>query len=324
GSSSGSGAATAANLCAAALGTETDGSIVSPSSCNALVGVKPTVGLVSRTGVVPLSSSQDTVGPMARTVTDAALLLTVIAGPDPADPATSSSKPEDYTKHLDLKALAGARLGVPRKGFFGLNRNIDGVMTAALAKLKELGAELVDPADLEIPPDLGLAELEVFMTEMQVHLTEYLDARSDARVHSLADVIAFNEQHADRELHLFGQEWFEQSATKQGLTAQAYVDARAKCLKVAREQLLDKVMAEHKLDAFVAATSGTAWLIDPVNGDAGGGVSCSSLPAISGYPHVTVPGGQYLGLPIGLSFFGRPFSEGKLLGYAFAWEQATK
>jgi len=331
GSSSGSGVAAAASLCAAAIGSETDGSIVSPSSCNGLVGIKPTLGLVSRTGVIPLSPSQDTLGPMARTVADAAALLTAIAGPDPADPATTAphkarpAKAIDYTKYLNPKALAGARLGVPRKGFFGASRGVDDLMTVALAKLTALGAVLVDPAELAAPPELGPAELEVLVTELKVYLDKYLGARkADAHVHSLAEAIAFNKQHADRELVIFGQEYFEQASAKTGLADKDYLAARAKCVQITRDQLLDKVMAEHRLDGFVAATNGPAWLIDAVNGDAGGGVSCSTLPAVSGYPHVTVPGGQYRGLPVGLSFFGAPFSEPTLIGYAFAYEQATK
>jgi amidase len=331
GSSSGSGVATAASLCAAAIGSETDGSIVSPSSSNGLVGVKPTMGLVSRAGVIPLAPSQDTLGPMARTVADAAALLTVIAAPDPADPVTMAphkARPaaaEDYGTYLDPKALAGARLGVPRKGFFGISRGVDALMTGALAKLEELGAVLVDPAELPAPSELGAAEIEVLLSELKVYLDRYLGARkADARVHSLAEAIAFNKQNTDRELSIFGQEFFEQAEAKTGLAEKGYIAARAKCLQIARDQLLDKVMNEHKLDAFVAATSGPAWLIDPVNGDSPGGVSCSTLPAVSGYPHVTVPGGQVRGLPVGLSFFGRPFSEGKLIGYAFAFEQATK
>jgi amidase len=331
GSSSGSGVAVAASLCAAAIGSETDGSIVSPSSCNGLVGVKPTVGLVSRAGVIPLSASQDTLGPMARTVRDAAVVLTVIAGPDPADPVTTAphkARPaaaEDYTRFLDPKALAGARLGVPRKGFFGVVRGVDELMVAALTALKQLGAVLVDPAELPSPPELGPAELEVLITELKVYLNQYLAKRNaDARVHSLAEAIAFNKQNAARELSIFGQEYFEQADTRTGLGDKAYVAARARCVQITRNQLLDKVMNEHKLDGFVAATNSPAWLIDPVNGDGGGGLSCSTLPAVSGYPHVTVPGGQYRGLPVGLSFFGRPFTEGKLLGYAFAYEQATQ
>jgi amidase len=329
GSSSGSGVAVAASLCAAAIGSETDGSIVSPSSANGLVGIKPTIGLVSRAGVVPLSPSQDTLGPMARAVADAAAILTVIAGPDPADPVTTEphklrpAAPEDYTKYLDTKALAGARLGVPRKGFFGKNRGVDGLMNAALTKLKELGAVLVDPAELPSPPELDPAELEVLSTEMGVYLTRYLAGRKDARVHSLAEAVEFNRQNANRELSIFGQEYFEQALPKK-LTDKAYIEARAKCIQITRDQLIDKVMNEHKLDAFIAATGGPAWLIDPVNGDSGTGVSCSTLPAVSGYAHVTVPAGQFRGLPVGLSFFGRPFSEGKLIGYAYAYEQATK
>lgn len=330
GSSSGSAVAVAASLCAAAIGSETDGSIVSPSSCNGLVGVKPTLGLVSRAGVIPLAASQDTLGPMARTVTDAAKLLGVIAGADPSDPATTTAdkaRPtaaEDYTKYLDPKALAGVRLGVPRKGFFGIAWAVDALMRGALADLKAAGAVLVDPAELVAPPELGDAETEVLLFELKEYLNKYLAGRkADAKVHSLAEAIAFNRANAARELALFGQESFEQADTKPGLTDDAYRKARARCLQITRTMLLDKVMAEHKLDAFVAATNGPAWLIDPVNGDSGSGVSCSTLPAVSGYPHVTVPAGQVRGLPVGLSFFGRPYTEGKLLGYAFAYEQVT-
>jgi amidase len=346
GSSSGSGVAAAASLCAAAIGSETDGSIVSPSSCNGLVGVKPTIGLVSRAGVVPLAASQDTLGPMTRTVTDAAILLSVIAGPDPDDPVTTErsgpeagplgsmtrgpdkarpASPEDYTKYLDAKALKGARLGVPRKGYFEVQRGVDQLMRGALADLRDAGAVLVDPAELVVPPELGAAEIEVLLFELKANLDKYLAGRkADAHVHSLAEAIAFNKANAARELGIFGQEYFVQADAKPGLTDKAYLAARAKCLEIARSKLIDKVMAEHKLDAFVAATNGPAWLIDPVNGDSGGGVSCSTLPAVSGYPHVTVPAGQFRGLPVGLSFFGKPYTEGKLLGYAYAYEQITK
>jgi amidase len=330
GSSSGSAVAAAASLCAGTIGSETDGSIVSPSSCNGLVGIKPTVGLVSRSGVVPLSFSQDTLGPMCRTVADAATLLTAIAGPDPTDPTTTAphkARPaaaEDYTKYLDPKALTGVRLGVPRKGFFGISRGVDGLMSQVLTELKDLGAVLVDPAELAAPPDLGPAELEVLSTELGVYLTKYLAGRKDAKVHSLADAIAFNRANGMKELAIFGQEHFEAADAKPGLTDKAYLAARARCLQIARTQLLDRVMAEHKLDAFVAATNGPAWLIDHVNGDSGTGVSCSTLPAVSGYPHVTVPAGLFRGLPVGLSFFGRAFTEGKLISYAYSYEQATK
>ena len=331
GSSSGSGAATAASLCAAAIGSETDGSVVSPSSCNGLVGVKPTIGLVSRAGVIPLSASQDTLGPMARTVTDAAQLLTVIAGPDPDDPVTTApdkarpTAPEDYTRYLDPKALSGARLGVPVKGFFGISRGVDALLRGAFGDLKDAGAVLIEPAELIAPPELDGAEIEVLLFELKAYLDKYLAGRkADAHVHSLAEAIAFNTQNRGTELALFGQEHFEDAEKKPGLTDKAYRDARARCIEITRTLLLDKVMAEHKLDAFVAATSGPAWLIDPVNGDSGSGVSCSTLPAVSGYPHVTVPAGHVHGLPVGLSFFGKPYTEGKLLGYAFAYEARTK
>jgi amidase len=325
GSSSGSGSAVAASLCGAALGSETDGSIVSPASVAGLVGVKPTVGLVSRTGVIPIAASQDTVGPLARTVRDAALLLAAIAGRDPDDAATGAApaRSADYLAALDPKALAGARLGVPRKGFFGANRGVDTVMTAVLARLAQLGAVLVDPAELEIPPELGPAELDVFIGEMAPLMAGYLKRRPTAAVKTLADVVAFNTAHADRELAYFGQEWFEKSVAAGGMTTKSYREARAKCIAIARVQLIDKVMAAHQLDAFVAATNGPAGLIDLVNGD-GANVGCSTLPAVAGYPHVTVWGGDRFGLPVGLSFFGKPFTEGKLLGYAYAWEQATK
>ncbi|HMG55578.1 MAG TPA: amidase [Kofleriaceae bacterium] len=329
GSSSGSAVATAANLCAAAIGSETDGSIVSPSSCNGLVGVKPTIGLVSRAGVIPLSASQDTLGPMTRTVTDAAKLLTVIAGPDPDDPVTTApdkarpAAPEDYTKYLDAKALAGVRIGVPRKGYFGVAWATDALIRGALADLKIAGAVLVDPADLVAPPELGDAETEVLLFELKEYLNKYLAGRKDAKIHSLAEAIAFNRANAARELSIFGQEHFETADAKPGLTDKAYLAARAKCLEITRTKLLDKVMAEHKIEAFVSATNSPAWMIDLVNGDGGSGVSSSTLPAVSGYPHVTVPAGQVRGMPVGLSFFGRPYTEGKLLGYAYAYEQVT-
>jgi amidase len=331
GSSSGSAVAAAANLCAATLGSETDGSITSPASCQSLVGIKPTVGLVSRAGVIPIAASQDTVGPIARTVADVATILTVIAAADPEDPKATLPVPgrpttaEDYTKALDPKALAGARLGVPRAGFFGTNRALDQVMTTALAKLTELGAVLVDPVDFPPTPELGGLELEVLETEIKALLATYLATRgSSVQVHTLADVIAFDTAHADKEMSLFGQELFEQAQKKGAMTAKAYTDARAKCVKIARDQVLDKLMRDHKLDAFVAPTGGPPWLIDPILGDTTVGPPTTTMPAVAGYPHVTVPMGWTFGLPLGLSFFGKPWSEGKLLGYAYAYEQATK
>ena len=329
GSSSGSAAATAASLCAAALGSETDGSITSPASCNALVGVKPTIGLVSRTGVIPISASQDTVGPLARTVADAAALLTAIAGPDPKDPVTTAphplrpAAPEYYARFLDPKALAGVRLGVPRAGFFGLSRHFDACIEAALKQLTALGAVLVDPVEIVVAPELAAAELEVLETELKAGMAAYLATRGpDTKPRTLADLIAFNTAQAETEMPRFGQELFEAAQTKGDLTSKVYLDARALCIRAARTEGLDKALAEHKLDAIIAGTSGTAWLIDPVNGD-GGTPAFTQLPAIAGYPHVTVPAGAYLGLPMGLSFVGRPYSEAKLLAYAFAYEQAT-
>ena len=314
GSSSGSGAATAASLCAAAIGTETDGSITSPASCTALVGMKPTVGLVSRAGIIPISASQDTAGPMARAVADAAALLSAIV-----------DKPEDFTKYLSPGALNGARIGVPRKGWFG-SRNVDPVAEAALVALKQLGAVLVDPIELEAPSGpLKLAELEVLLYELKDGMAAYLGARgADTKVRSLADVIAWNKAHAGEELALFGQELFEQAQTKGPLTDKAYLEARALCVKSARDEGIDKVMDANKLDAIFAMTSGPAWLIDHVNGDSFAPPYAPPLAAIAGYPHVTVPAGSVQGLPVGMSLFGRANSDGKLLGYAYAFEQATK
>ncbi len=323
GSSSGSGAAVAANLCAAAIGTETDGSITSPASCTSLVGMKPTVGLVSRTGIIPIAASQDTAGPMTRTVSDAAILLTAIAGTDPDDPATKAAKPEDYTKYLDRNALKGARIGVPRKGWFGINRNMDAIAEAALKELARQGAVIVDPVELDSPPELGMAELEVLLYEIKTQLAAYLATRGpDTKVRTIADVIAFNKAHPE-ELAVFGQELFEQAEAKGPLTDKAYIDARATCLRLARDEGLDKVFAANKLDAIFAGTGSPPWLIDPVNGDSYG-VGCTTLPAIAGYPHITVPAGFVRGLPMGISLIGPAWSEGKLLGYAFAYEQATK
>jgi amidase len=324
GSSSGSGAAVATSMCAAAIGTETDGSIVCPAAFMSHVGLKPTVGLVSRAGIVPISASQDTAGPMTRTVADAALVLAAIAGPDPADPVTANAKVEDYAKYLSTDALKGARLGVARKGYFGVNRNVDPLGEAALAALKKAGAVLVDPIDLAAPPELGAAELEVLLYELKAGMETYLATRGDPKLRSLADLVAFNQAHAAEELGLFGQELFEQAAAKGPLTDKAYVDARALCVKLARTEGLDKVMAAHQLDAIVTITGGPAWLVDPVNGDAFVGPSATSLPAVAGTPHITVPAGYVRGLPIGISLWGRAFEDGKLLGYAYAFEQATK
>jgi amidase len=326
GSSSGSGAATSANLCAAAIGTETDGSITSPSNVNGLVGVKPTVGLVSRAGIVPISASQDTAGPMARTVRDAALILGVIAGADPRDPATAAipaGMSFDFVRSLDAGALRGARLGVVRE-FFGFHPGAERLMNGVLAHLKELGAELIDPVELPHGGDRDRAEFEVLLYEFKAGLNAYLGALpAGARVHSLADVIAFNESHSADELRWFGQETMIKAEAKGPLTDKAYLDALAACRKIAREEGIDGLMQARKLDALIAPTGGPAWVTDMAVGDTGVG-SSTSPAAVAGYPAVTVPAVQMWGLPMGLTFFGRAWTEPRLLSLAYAFEQATR
>ena len=326
GSSSGSGVATAANLCAASVGTETDGSIVSPSSLNCLVGIKPTVGLVSRTGIIPISRTQDTAGPMTRTVRDAALLLSVMAGVDPTDAATQAAAGHvqpDYTRFLDPNGLKGARIGVARKMFTN-NPAVTKLIEGALDAMKKAGAEIVDPADLPSHGQIGNAEFEVLCYEFKDGLNAYLGKLgSNAKVHSLADAIAFNEKNRDWEMPFFGQEDFEICQKKGPLTDKAYLDAFAKCRKLSRDEGIDAVVAKYKLDAIVAPTSGPAWLIDYANGDSDVG-GCSSAAAVAGYPHITVPAGFVWGLPVGVSFFGPAWSEPALLKIAYAYEQLTK
>jgi amidase len=326
GSSSGSGAATAANLCAASIGTETDGSIVSPSNNCSLVGIKPTLGLASRTGIIPIAHSQDTPGPMCRTVADAALLLSAIAGTDPSDPASKAAagkgKP-DYTKFLDPKGLEGARIGVPRKGLYGQNAPADRLVEAAIADMKRLGAVIVDPADIETTSAFEKNELEVLLYEFKADLNVYLFALPNARVRTLKDLIDFNDKNRQREMPYFGQEIFEMAEKKGPLTDKAYRKALEKDLRNSQKDGIDKTMDHHKLDALVAPTSGPPTLIDLVNGDYGVNGS-STLPAVAGYPDITMPAGYYLGLPVGISFFGRAWSEPILIRIAYAYEQATK
>jgi amidase len=326
GSSSGSGAATAANLCAVAIGTETDGSIVSPSNNCSLVGIKPTLGLASRSGIIPIAHSQDTPGPMCRTVADAAFLLTAIAGTDPSDPASKAGagkgKP-DYTKFLDPKGLEGARIGVPRKGLYGQSAPADRLVEAAIADMKRLGAVIVDPADIETTSAFEKTELEVLLYEFKADLNVYLAALGNARARTLKDLIDFNEKNRQREMPYFGQEIFEMAQKKGPLTDKAYREALEKDLKNSQKDGIDKTMDKHKLDALVAATSGPPTLIDLVNGDYGVNGS-STIPAVAGYPDITVPAGYYFGLPVGISFFGRAWSEPTLIRIAYAYEQATK
>jgi amidase len=323
GSSSGSAAAIAANLAAVSVGTETDGSIVSPASINGLVGLKPTVGLVSRDGVIPISPTQDTPGPMTRSVSDAALLLAAIAGPDPRDRATDGAQPADYARALDPRRLRGARLGVVRAQF-GSHPGVDEVIEAALATLRAGGAVLIDPVELEVGEGAQEAELEVLLCELKASLPAWLaEFAPHAPISTLADVIAWNERHAAREMPWFGQELLEQAQSRGDLSEPAYLQALTTSGRAAREEGIDRALAEHGLDALVAPTGGPAWLSDLVNGDHYGG-SFSTPAAIAGYPHLTVPAGLVHGLPVGLSFAGPRWSEPLLLGLGYAYEQATR
>jgi amidase len=326
GSSSGSAVAVAANLCVVAVGTETDGSIVSPASANGLVGVKPTVGLVSRTGIIPISASQDTAGPMARTVRDAALLLEVMTRVDPKDAATltrPAAMPLEYAAKLKPGALKGARLGVIR-GPFGIDARLNPILDAAIEKLKAAGAEVVDLGEFPGFNAAGEAEMEVLLYEFKDGLNSYFATLGpDSPIKTLADVIAFNRAHAAQELAHFGQELMEKAEAKGPLTELAYLEARATCLRVTRTEGIDALLAKHRLDALVSLTNGPAWLIDPVNGDAYTGGS-SSPAAVAGCPSVTVPAGDWRGLPVGLSFYGAAWTEAKLLAYAAEFEAATK
>jgi amidase len=328
GSSSGSGGAAAASLAALAIGTETDGSIVSPASSSGVVGFKPTVGLVSRAMIIPIAHSQDTAGPMTRTVADAAALLGAIAGVDPDDPATEAARQHvhaDYTRFLDPRGLRGARIGVVRERHMGASRKADAIVEDAIALLKAEGAEIIDPANIVTSGQWGGAEYEVLLYEFKADLDAYLGKLGpEALVHSLADVIAFNEKHADREMPFFGQEILLQSQAKGPLTEKAYLEALERCRRLSRAEGIDATMDKHRLDALIAPTTGPAKLIDLVNGDAGGGGSFAGPAAVSGYPHVTVPAGYAHGMPVGLSFVGRAWSEPVLLRLAYAFERAAR
>ena len=328
GSSSGSGVAVAASLCAAAIGTETDGSIVSPSTCCSIVGIKPTLGLVSRAGVIPIAHNQDTAGPMARTVADAATLLSALTGVDPHDDATAGGaghSASEYAASLDPAGLKGARLGVCRSHFMGYSPGTDAVMETAIDALKRLGAVIVDPADIATAGQFDDSEFAVLLYEFKADLNRYLaEWAPGAPAKTLADLIAFNDHNKGQEMPYFGQEIFAQAEAKGPLTDQDYLRALDKNHLLARTQGIDVAMAEHQLDALVAPTGGPPSLIDLVNGDPGGGGSFSTPAAVAGYPHVTVPMGYVAGLPVGLSFVGRPWSEAALIKFAYAFEQATK
>ncbi|HEY7859990.1 MAG TPA: amidase [Gemmatimonadaceae bacterium] len=326
GSSSGSAAAAAASMCAAAIGSETNGSIVSPAATCSLVGIKPTVGLVSRSAIIPISATQDTAGPIARTVTDAAIVLGAIAGADPRDKATTVSGAKhgrDYTAALEAGALKGARIGVPRKNYFGYSPVTDTIAQRALDLMRAQGAVIVDPVEIGKMGDVGDAETEILLYEFKAGLNEYLSALgSGDHPHTLKELIAYNVAHRDTEMPYFAQELFEQAQERGPLTDPRYLRALAKSRVNTRARGIDAVMDAHKLDALVAPTNGPAWLIDLVNGDADSGGS-SSPAAEAGYPSITVPAGYVFGLPVGISFFGRAWSEAKLIGIAFAYEQAA-
>ena len=311
GSSSGSGAAVSANLCALAIGTETDGSIVCPASTNGVVGIKPTLGLIPATGIIPIAHSQDTAGPMARTVADAALLLGVLTG-------------DDYTKSLDPNGLRGARIGVARDKFFGFSEETDRVIEAAIAEMKRRGAEIVDPADIPTAGKFDDSESEVLSYEFKNDLNLYLGALvPKAPMHSLADVIAFNESHREREMPYFGQDLMIKAQAKGPLSSKEYLDALEKDRRLSRTEGIDAVMSKHRLDALVAPTAGPAWCTDLINGDHAPGGS-STPAAVAGYPNINVPAGYAWGLPVGISFFGAANSEPLLIKLAYAFEQATR
>ena len=323
GSSSGSGAAIAASLATLAVGTETDGSIVSPASICGLVGIKPTLGLISRSGIIPIAHSQDTAGPMARTVTDAALMLAAMAGVDADDPATKAGagKAGDYAAALVKDGLKGMRLGVARN-FFGGADAVDAIIERALAVLTAQGAILVD-VTLPNSDKYGDSETAVLLSEFKPGLEAYLAGyAAHAPIRNMADLVAFNLKHSGKEMAFFAQEYLVKSQASAGLTDKAYTDALANNLRYARGEGIDQVMQEHQLDALVAPTGGPAWLTDFINGDHYG-ASFSSPAAVAGYPHITVPAGYTNGLPVGLSFVGAAFSDAALIRMAYAYEQAT-
>jgi len=324
GSSSGSGAAVAANLCAVAVGTETDGSVVCPASANGLVGIKPTLGLISRSGVIPIAHSQDTPGPMTRTVRDVAILLSALAGQDPRDSATAESTGKisaDYTRFLDANGLRGAHIGIARK-YFGFNDAVDAVMNNVIEEMKRQGAVIVDPADLPSHGKFDDTEFTVLLYELKEDLKAYLATRPGAP-QSLKEVIDFNERNKDKEMPYFAQDIFVKAEGKGPLTSKEYLDALEKNHQLSRKEGIDAVMDKNNLDAIMAPTGAPAWLTDLVTGDHAIGGS-SNAAAVAGYPDITVPAGFVNGLPVGVSFFGRAWSEPTLLKIAYGFEQATK
>ena len=325
GSSSGSGVAVAANLCAAAIGTETDGSITCPSSANGIVGLKPTVGLVSRSGIIPISSSQDTAGPMTRTVKDAAILLAALTGVDARDAATRSSegKVQDYASGLRVDGLKGARIGVVRN-FFGFHQSVDALTEEALETLREQGADLVEDANITTKDQFRESEYEVMLYEYKHGLNAYFESLgADAPIKSVEDLIAFNLEHKAEVMPHFDQKHLERAQEKGSLTDKAYLQALRDCRRLTRDEGIDAVLKEHHLDALIAPSNGPAWTTDPINGDRYLG-SSSSPAAVAGYPNITVPAGYIGGLPVGISFFSTAYQEATLLKFAYAFEQATQ
>ncbi|RAP59263.1 amidase [Oleiagrimonas sp. MCCC 1A03011] len=323
GSSSGSAAAVAAGFVTVAIGTETDGSVICPSAANGIVGIKPTVGLVSRAGIIPISHTQDTAGPMARTVGDAARLLTAMAGSDPQDPATREADlhATDYTRFLDPQGLRGKRIGVVR-GLTGYSPATDRILDQAIAAMRAAGAIVVDPVKLPHLNEYGAAEFTVLLYEFKHDLNAYLATRPRLKVHSLADLIAYNKAHADTEMPWFGQELFLKAETMGPLTDKGYIDARQKAHRLAGPEGIDAALTAQHLDALVAPTQGPAWVTDLVNGDNDGGNGYGTA-AVAGYPSITVPAGFVHGLPIGVVFFAGKWSEPTLIGIAYGFEQHT-
>lgn len=326
GSSSGSGVAAAANFCAVAIGTETDGSIVCPATVNGIVGIKPTVGLVSRAGIIPIAHTQDTAGPMARTVADGAAVLGALVGFDPRDPATADSEGKfytDYTQFLDKDGLRGARIGIARN-FFGHHERVDAVIEECIAVLRRCGAAVIDGTNIVTAKHLREPEWQTLKYEFKTDLNAYLaNVGPDVAVHSLADVIDFNNRHRDRVMPYFGQEVHLSAQEKGPLAEETYQTLTAEKLHLARTAGIDAVLQEHRLDAIMAPTGSPAWVTDLIDGDRFLG-GCSTPAAVAGYPHITVPAGYVYGLPIGVSFFAGAWQEPTLIRIAYAFEQATQ
>jgi amidase len=326
GSSSGSAVAVAADLASAALGTETDGSILCPSSVNGVVGIKPTLGLVSRSGVVPIAHSQDTVGPIARTVADAAIVLGAMVGVDKGDPATRACAGRyhrDYTKFFERDGLRGARIGVPREAYFGYSGKADVIAEEAIKRMRRMGAKIIDPANIPTAKKLSEGEMTVLLHEFKADLNRYLSGLAKSKVRSLKDVIKFNEAHRRVELKYFGQDIFLKAQKTSSLKSKKYLAALRENHRLSRQKGIDYVMGKHRLDALVMPTTSPAWVIDLVDGDHGLGGS-SQPAALAGYPAITVPAGFVFGLPVGVTFMGLAYSEPTLIRLAYAFEQATR